>query len=280
MTDQQHPLGENSDDREQYTRLWNRTVSTLTEAVRLSHPLHGPMDFADFLVSALTAVAGNVGSVQRITAGRPLSWESELVNALVQGAVGNRVTAEELCVYRTEPVVVRLNVPELLSYARFEATDEEELVAMPLDLDEAIDALLDPWSSGYEPTDEQLGMRAVAEAELRRRYGEAFKSYARRFRTAVIEAAKAINGLSQPVRIKTDTNPAPADWWEGTVNSYQYQADDALAMQLWQTARERVGLPVVEAVLSGASCASVRGLSRIQKKSMSESNILTPPAPV
>lgn len=247
MTDQQRPLGDNSDDRDQYTRLWNRTVATLTEAVRLTHPLHGPMDFADFLVSALRAVAGNVGSVQRITAGRPLSWESELVNALVQSAVGNRATAEELCVYRTEPVVVRLNVPELLSYARCVATDEE-LAAMPFELYEAIDALPDPWSSGFEPSDEQLGMRAVAEAELHRRHSEAFKSYARRFRTAVIEAAETINGLSQSVRVKTDTNPAPADWWEGIVNSYQYQADDALAMQLWQTARERVGLPAVEAV--------------------------------
>lgn len=244
MAEQHRTLGDDSDDREQYTRLWNRTVSTLTEAVRLSHPLHGPMDFADFLASALRAVAGNVGSVQRITAGRPLSSESELVNALVQGAVGSRTTAEELAAYRTEPVVVRLNVAQLLDHARFKATDEER-AAIPLALYEAIDALLDPWNSGFEPTDEQLGTRAVAEAELRKRYGEAFKNFAQRFRTAVLDAAEAINGLSQPVRVKTDANAAPADWWEeGLVNSYQYQAEDALAMQLWQTAWERVGLPV------------------------------------
>ncbi len=213
MSDQQRPLGDNSDDRDQYTRLVEQDRGYPHGGQSASHPLHGPMDFADFLVSALRAVAGNAGSVQRITAGRPLSWESELVNALVQSAVGNRATAEELCVYRTEPVVVRLNVPELLSYARCVATDEE-LAAMPFELYEAIDALPDPWSSGFEPSDEQLGMRAVAEAELHRRYSEAFKSYARRFRTAVIEAAETINGLSQSVRVKTDTNPAPADWWE------------------------------------------------------------------
>ena len=60
--------------------LWARTVDTLTQAVRLTRPgpdgATEPDDFADFLSSALLAVAANVGSVHRLTAGRPGSWEA------------------------------------------------------------------------------------------------------------------------------------------------------------------------------------------------------------
>lgn len=52
---------------EEYRRLWDATVATLTAAVRLTHPQHGAMDFADFLAAALGAVAANVGSAERIT---------------------------------------------------------------------------------------------------------------------------------------------------------------------------------------------------------------------
>ena len=55
----------------EYRRLWDATVATLTAAVQLDHPQHGAVDFSDFLASALGAVAANVGSANRITAGRP-----------------------------------------------------------------------------------------------------------------------------------------------------------------------------------------------------------------
>lgn len=62
-------------------------MATLT-AVQLDHPQHGPVDFSDFLASALGAVAANVGSAERITAGRPGSWESDALGQLVAGTVG------------------------------------------------------------------------------------------------------------------------------------------------------------------------------------------------
>lgn len=43
----------------------------ITAAVRLNNPEHAAIDFSDFLASALVAVAVNVGSVERIIAGRP-----------------------------------------------------------------------------------------------------------------------------------------------------------------------------------------------------------------
>ena len=51
---------------------WQATVRTLTDAVRLTHPQYGPPDVADFLASALAAVAANLGSVER--AARRPAW--------------------------------------------------------------------------------------------------------------------------------------------------------------------------------------------------------------
>jgi len=110
---------------EEYRRLWDTTVATLTAAVRLTRPQHGAMDFADFLAAALGAVAANVGSAERITAGRPESWESDLLAQLVAGTIGYETTPEELAARRTEPVVVPLNVAQLVNEARTDAAEEE-----------------------------------------------------------------------------------------------------------------------------------------------------------
>ena len=73
MTEQQQSPGQDPAEAyaTEYRRLWDATVATLTAAVQLDHPQHGPVDFSDFLASALGAVAANVGSANRITAGRP-----------------------------------------------------------------------------------------------------------------------------------------------------------------------------------------------------------------
>lgn len=157
-------------------------MASLTAAVRLNHPQHGAVDFSDVLASALGAVAGNVGSGERITAGRPGSWESDLVAQLVTGTVGDDGAA--LATYRTEPVVVRLNVAQLVIEAREDAR-EQERDGMLVDLTDAIDALPDPWGDGREPTDEEESGWAAAEAHLRRRYTEAYEAYAQRFAAAV-----------------------------------------------------------------------------------------------
>jgi hypothetical protein len=243
MTEQQQSPGPDQAEAyvTEYRRLWDATVATLTAAVRVNHPQHGAVDFADFLASALGAVAGNVGSGERITAGRPGSWESDLVAQLVTGTVGDDGAA--LATYRTEPVVVRLNVAQLVIEAREDAR-EQERDGMLVDLADAIDALPDPWGDGREPTEEEESDWAAAEAHLRRRYTEAYEAYAQRFAAAVAEAAEGIEGLSVPVEVKAETDPE-ASWGhdQETTNPQEWAEDDELACRLWAAARQRAGVP-------------------------------------
>lgn len=44
-----------------------------------------PVDFAEIACHVLTAVAANVGSVEDLLAGRPGSWEADLVRQIVHG---------------------------------------------------------------------------------------------------------------------------------------------------------------------------------------------------
>lgn len=62
-----------------YTR---RAVAAITQAARTEH------DFAGWLAQALAAAAGQLGSSDALTAGRPGSWEASLVDRLVHGTVG------------------------------------------------------------------------------------------------------------------------------------------------------------------------------------------------
>jgi len=45
-------------------------------------------DFGGWLAHVLAAVAAELGSTDALTAGRPGSWEAELVQRLVKGTVG------------------------------------------------------------------------------------------------------------------------------------------------------------------------------------------------
>jgi len=45
-------------------------------------------DFAGWLTGVLSSVAADLGSSHALTAGRPGSWEAELVQRLVKGTVG------------------------------------------------------------------------------------------------------------------------------------------------------------------------------------------------
>lgn len=60
----------------------SRAVAALTQAARSEH------DFADWLAGVLAAVAGQLGSAEALTAGRPGSWEADHVRQLVCGTVG------------------------------------------------------------------------------------------------------------------------------------------------------------------------------------------------
>lgn len=249
----------------EYRRLWDATVATLTAAVRLNHPDHGAADVADFLASALGAVAANVGSAERIMAGRPGSWESDALGQLVYGTVGYDVDPLELAARRTLPVLVPLNVAQLVTEAYQDAPAEQRATMLPHvdDAAQVIYKAAEEWSvqhpapaegapaeewEAYEAAaDTQGEQEQAAEDELRRRYRAAFEAYAEAFAAAVLDEGRAITGLNVPVEVKAETGPE-ASWWDSsadTINPVDDDPSDALAWHLWAAARDRVPLPVL-----------------------------------
>jgi hypothetical protein len=65
------------------TGCYDRAVRALTQAARKEH------DFAGWLAAVLADVAGNLGSADELTIGRPGSWEADHVQQLVKGTVGH-----------------------------------------------------------------------------------------------------------------------------------------------------------------------------------------------
>lgn len=245
----------------EYRRLWDATVATLTAAVQLDHPQHGAVDFSDFLASALGAVAANVGSAYRITAGRPGSWESDALGQLVGGTVGYDVDAVELAPLRTVPVLVPLNVAQLVTEAYQDAPAERREAMLP-HVDDAAQVLYragEEWSAQHPgPTegapaeewdaynaavDAQAAQEEAAEELLRARYAATFEAYAEAFTAAVLDTARAI-GLAVDVDVKAETDPE-AGWWDptDTINPADDERGDALARHLWEAAHDRVPLP-------------------------------------
>ena len=60
----------------------DRATTAMIEAVREEH------DFSGWLAHILATAAAEVGSTVALTAGRPGSWEANLVQQLVRGTVG------------------------------------------------------------------------------------------------------------------------------------------------------------------------------------------------
>lgn len=241
MTDQ--IVGDAEAHAREYQRLWETAVRTLTAAARLTHPEHGEIDFADFLASALAAVAGNVGSTDRVTAGRSGSWEADLVQQLLAGTVGE--DEHHLVAYRSEPVVVPLNVAQLASETREDAPETERERMLPC-LYQAIDALPDPYAETGSATAEQLDRFDAAEDALRHRYTEAFTLYARAFEAAVhAAAADLLPGLGVPVSVEVDADPDSLWWREGSTANPDPWNEQDLTGRLWAAALERAGLPTL-----------------------------------
>lgn len=112
-----------------YRARLEEAVRVLTEAAQLPRPqlrrtdvgtwVEDPeaeperTDFADFLASALAAVAANVGGQATLLAGRSGSWEADLVRQLVAGTVG--YDDEHLWSHRTDPLNITLYVDEIVN---------------------------------------------------------------------------------------------------------------------------------------------------------------------
>jgi len=265
MTEQQQSPGLDPSEAyaTEYRRLWDATVATLTAAVQLDHPQHGAVDFSDFLASALGAVAANIGSAYRLTAGRPGSWESDALRQLVGGTVGYDVDPVVLAPRRTLPVIVPLNVAQLVTEAYQDAptvqretphvddaaqviyhAGEQWRAEHPAPAEDAPEA---EWETYSAAEDAQIEQEQADEDALRARYFATFQAYAEAFTAAVLDEARAIEGLSVPVEVQAQTDPE-ATWWDPTDTTNpdddEYQSDP-LAWRLWSAARDRVPVPNV-----------------------------------
>lgn len=210
-------------------------VGVLTAAARRTDDDGSPRDFADFVAGVLTAAAANAGDIERLLAGRPGSWEASLVRSLVIGTVGDEPS--DLLRERTEPIVVTLNVAEMLE---------------GLDLHPGILTVAEALNACEERCEEIDDSECIElEEELNAiedRYTREFASYVERFAVAVQAAAVVIGGAPVRTLVKADADPW-SDWWtEGaTVNPPLPAAEDCeLILDLWDAAHDVVALPNVD----------------------------------
>lgn len=213
-------------------RLWNQTVEAFTAAVRLEHPNQGALDFAEFLTSALRATAANVGDVRTLTAGRPGSWESNILAEMLDSCAG--YDRNDLMAYRTEVVVVPLNV-SLMVEEEYRAASPAERAEMLLPFDQA------QMDAEDEAEDNEAAHDAAREA-VETRYEVGFRDYAERFSAAVLAASWDIPRLNGNVIVRVDSRPEQ-DWSDGTIfnPSEDESESDWLARHLWLAARSRTG---------------------------------------
>lgn len=111
------------------------------------------VDFAAALAEVLACVAANVGGIEELLAGRPGSWEADLVHQLLAGTVGVGWGGEFLPAYRTTPILVPLDIEDVL----WDVTGGR-------------------WAQAWEDLDEPLRVAAEAayDAALAQHEGEAW----------------------------------------------------------------------------------------------------------
>ncbi len=216
------------------TDLYTETVAALTRAARQRNSDGTPSDFGDFLAHALAATAANVGDPDQLIAGRPGSQESAYVDGLVRGTIGDQ--PEDWTWFRTQHIVIRLNVAELIEDGHHHPS--------LMGLDEALESL----GGRYETagTDQDLDAWDAEIDAVTARYTTEYQHYAERFGQAAHAIAAHIPGLTADVYIEADTDPN-SRWWSTAATTNPTELDsDHLALQIWQTAHLCTRLPNVD----------------------------------
>ena len=212
-----------------------------------------PVDFGEFLAAVLASVAANLGSTDRLTLGRPGSWEADLVHELVVGTVGDDETW--LWGHRTEPVVVPLNVPALAwELPGFPDCDDALQQLYAVDAIDTVTGAGGPDGQGL--TDEQWdaldAATRAAETAVLDAYTRLYQQYAAAFTAAVHRAAAAqypaLAAAGIPVTVTAVTDPAtPPEQAARVTNPVDDLAagpcDDLLAVRLWEAAAAAVPIP-------------------------------------
>lgn len=211
-----------------YGQILTDAVAVLTEAARTIE------DFAGFLSAACAGAAANLGSLDQLIAGRPGSWEAELVWQLLTGTVGD--DDRDLLGHRTDPLVVRVYVDNLLTE-----------LGLDVLYDEAYDELDRRWWTNWPPeqdlddlTAEQRAAMAAVEQQqhqLEQLRSSDWAAYGQAFAEAVRSAAREqMPELATTVRVVVELDAQPG-------NDSGNDLSDGPETQLWDAARAATPLP-------------------------------------
>ena len=134
-----------------------------------------PVDFADLAAHVLTATAANLGGVETLLAGRPGSWEADLVRKLVEGTAGGY---GDLLGWRTEPVRLYVNAYDALVDLGVAEVYEE-------DLDQALERMNADGLSDEQYTAAEARVEAIEQLweQDQAAYAEAYRATAQRYLT-------------------------------------------------------------------------------------------------
>ena len=219
--------------------LYTETVSALTRAALQRNADGAPCDFSDFLARALAATAANVGGPEHLIAGRPGSWESSCVDGLVRGTAGSE--CDDWAWFRTQPIVVRINVAELI--------EDGQLHPGLMGLDEALESLGGRYESADTEQDLDAWNRDID--MITNRYITEYRLYVQRFALAAQAKADHVPGLSADVFVEADIDPN-STWWSTTATNNPSEPDsDQLALDIWRAAHDVAPLPNVDVWLGG-----------------------------
>ena len=215
-------------------QLRQEAIRALTRAAHESTSSVDGLDFADFLAQVLASTAANVGGPDRLLARRPGSWEASHLDALLRGTVGEE--PDSWWAYRTEPLIVPLNVAELIEGGGLHPgllglDDAIDAVGQHYDSATCDDAALDAWDAEIDI--------------LINRYKAAYRAYAEQFAFTATAAGQAMN---PPIEVSVTIDASPTSrWWDPATiaNPSEYESDD-LAVAIWHKAHDAIALPNVE----------------------------------
>lgn len=198
------------------TALTTAATQTRTRGAGTEQATTEPVDFAELACHVLTAVAANAGGVERLLAGRPGSWEADLVRQIIHNTAGDHLDR-----HRTLPI--RLGVDVAGAFDDFglgEMAAREEDAAVEATF---ADSLTEAGQARAEALADAIG-------RLRHEDEDAYLAAYRQ----VVERRAAELGITVPVEVTRNGD------YEGDTG------DDETVAGLHAYAREHTPLPMID----------------------------------
>ena len=219
--------------RQTYDQLLSEAIKAFTAAARLSATLRAPdgsvntkpCDWAEFVTLVLAGATANIGSVEAILAGRPGSWEADGVRNLLTGTVG--YDEQQLIEHRTEPVVVNINVDDIMFDREVWQAYDEAGTALQRRYDDlggtswtgSFSAVPEDPSPVTAEQEQQLDELAALEHRLEQQRQQDWAAYGTALMTHIEAQFPLIDGLRVPVLVNVDSDVVPVNSDSGTWGS-------------------------------------------------------------